>query len=304
MIDRLIVITTAICRCQIHEKCFNNILPIFKNVTCPIYWFINLDRPEYCPDDISQTENNVRTIFSHFGNKFQLDITKTNRPCFFEAVRTLLLKSYPFLSNDCGLLWMEDDWMLRDNHSNFDLRYYIDQYLIPNSVLSLSYNALGSFPPFMMGWKIAKEFYEEFFRGKHFNKRFTTFDPEKESRRALRNLSLSKGIKYYLCLTNGELNTLIKGSPINVNFPYTEPYLIIPDSKILILSNQINNNSNTNNCTVHDNKVDRDKFIDTYQNYRRNINNDIIIFTRFGLNIQSGGFFVDIGREWKRKNNK
>ena len=82
MINRIIIITSAIARIDLHKICF----PFYKKFlgnTYDVKWFINIDKPSYCKDSQNDVENNLRNMLS----EYNLFIYKTNTPNFFKAVK-------------------------------------------------------------------------------------------------------------------------------------------------------------------------------------------------------------------------
>ncbi|XWV26179.1 putative orfan [Tupanvirus soda lake] len=281
MIERIIIITTAITRIDMHNTCFPNYKKFLGN-SYDIKWFINIDKPLYCKDSQDDVEKNLRKILSGY----DLFIHKSTTPNFFNAVKTLLAASKNYLTDNCCVFWLEDDWMTK----KCDMKYFVDNFVKPYSFISLVYNMLGSFPPFIMGGRLAKLFYEE----------YVILDlpqenPETISRSILRKIAKNIGIVYYNYLDN--TNSLAKvGDPIASGLIYKETYLQISDSRILMKSKQ-----DKYFVEFKENIVVP---IETISDYTNNNHNNKIIFLRFGTRQSNTkykhSFFKDLGRQWKK----
>jgi hypothetical protein len=286
LIKKIIIVTTGICRINIHNQSFNSYLKFLDKVKdeIKIKWYINLDNPDYCKDNIDDTTENLKNILSNYDFK----ILHTEKPNFLSAVKNLIKHILPELTDDACLLWLEDDWVV---NNDFNFKYIIDKLLLPYSLINLVFNLLGSFPPFIMGPELAKIYIKNFSINKRIN------NPEKLSRGILRQLSRENGIKYYAMFTNNHINYL---NDQNFDFEkkifYEETYLQIKDNNILVENdgkNLLKNNDSKDIqiCTIKD-----------YILINQNTNN--IIFVRFGfaeMHLKyKHSYFKDIGREWKK----
>jgi len=287
VVNKIIIATTAICRIEIHNQSFNSYLKFLDKIknNYEIKWIINLDKPDYCVDDVDGTKLNLENILKNYNIK----ITNTNNPNFLNAVKNLLENIYLEMTDNCCLLWLEDDWVANDT---FDLEYIINNLLKPNSFIGFVYNMLGSFPPFIMGSELIKKYVDIFIKNKRVD------NPEKLSRHTLRFLTNSYGIKYFSCFdkkyveiikSNNNLSNLLNDN----KFKYEESYLKISDNNILVPEHNdiyyFKNYLNINMMTV-----------DEYKNN----NYDEILFIRFGFvdmhKKYKYSFFKDIGRDWKK----
>lgn len=276
MVDKIIIITTAIARMDMHNITF----PLYQKFLgndYPIKWYINIDKPSYCRDDVGMVESNLREILSS-GN-YDLHISIGTIPNFFYAVKNLLIASRNEVTDHSYILWLEDDWKL---NKDCTLKSFIENYGNPYSVINLVYNRLGSFPPFIMGGKLAKLFYEK----------YVTYDcpqtcPEKVSRKVLRGIAKNIGIIYYDCISDLSILDSIQ-DPIESGLIYQETYLQINDCRILHNDSEI---SHFHQIPVYD--------LIKYKNEKVNR----IIFVRFGT-VQTNlkykhSHFKDLGRKWK-----
>jgi len=279
MIQRVIIITTALCRLDIHNIAFPSYKKFIGN-EYDVHWFINIDKPVYCQNNSTCVENNLRNILCDY----HLHIYQSNSPNFFNAVKKLLTESISYLTAESCVLWLEDDWVV---NKNCQLKYFLDNFVLDYSVISLVYNKLGSFPPFLMGHKLAKLFYENFLKinTPHIN-------PEKISRRVLRTIVKKNGIIYYSCVDTLDTLKHIKNF-VTSGLIYQEHYLKINDCRILIM----NKFEAKHNFTLP---------IENLNQYSENAkNSNKIIFLRFGTTNNTcskyaNRYFKDIGRAWKR----
>lgn len=280
MVDKIIIITTAIARMEMHNITF----PLYKKFLgndYPIEWYINIDKPSYCGDDVGMVESNLRKIL----NGYDLHISIGTKPNFFYAVKNLLIASRNEVTDNSYILWLEDDWKL---NKDCTLKTFIENYGNPYSVINLVYNRLGSFPPFIMGGQLAKLFYEK----------YVTYDcpntcPENISRKILRGIAKNIGITYYNCIHDLSILNSIQ-DPIESGLIYQETYLQINDCRILHHDpNYETDMTHFIQIPIHD--------LTKYKNEEAKR----IIFVRFGT-VQTNlkyrnSYFKDLGRKWKTK---
>ncbi|XWV24933.1 putative ORFan [Tupanvirus deep ocean] len=282
MIDRIIIITTAIARIDMHNICF----PYYKKFLGDSYdikWFINIDKPSYCKDSQDDVEKNFRKLLM----EYDLFIYKSVNPNFFNAVKTLLVASKDYLTENCCVLWLEDDWI---TNKKCNMKYFVNDFVKPFSFISLVYNMLGSFPPFIMGSQLAKIFYDEYIV-----RDLPLENPESVSRSILRAIAKNNGIVYYNYFDNANLLAKV-GDPVTSGILYKETYLQIQDCRILMKSKQ-----DKSFVIFKENIVVP---IETANEYANNNHNSKIVFLRFGTKQSNTkyrhSFFKDLGRQWKR----
>ena len=281
MIDKIIIITTAVARIDLHNICFPN-YKRFLGKTYDIKWFINIDKPTYCTDDLDDVEQNLKILLAEYNPI----IFKSTIPNFFYAVKSLLTASKEHLTDNSCVLWLEDDWIMNKECS---IQYFIDKFFKPYSLISLVYNMLGSFPPFMMGGSLAKKFY-------HYYMLYDLPDhnPETVSRTILKTISKEIGIIYYNFLDNIRSLKLVR-NPIDSGLIYTEAYFKIDDCRILCNARkkQFAYKFATNDVISIDNMV-----------LYNGENSGRIIFLRFGTSRTNAkykhSYFRDLGRQWKK----
>lgn len=276
MIDTVIIITTALSRIDMHNITF----PHYKSFIGQDYrvkWYINIDTLSYCTDDDIATELN---LIKHVKD-YDYTIIKSSKPNFFVAVKTLLNLASDHISDTSCILWLEDDWMVRTDKN---LKYYVDKFLCPMSYISLVYNNLGSFPPFIMGPKLAQMFVPIFCK---MNK--PTVDPELISRRILRQFCFQFGLVYYTYTDNA--SKLPKECLVQNGMIYQEAYLQSDNNRIL--------------CdNISDHPVLPTDDLQTYHELY-STHSQSIIFVRFGIRPDHVKYrsscFADLGRPWKIK---
>jgi hypothetical protein len=281
MIDRIIIITTAISRMDMHNVTF----PAYKKFVGNSYdvkWFINIDTPSYCKDDPNDTENNLRNMLS----KYDVFIYRTKIPNFFNAAKSLLVASEKYLTDNCCVLWLEDDWIVNRIST---IKYFVDNFVKPYSVISLVYNMLGSFPPFIMGPSIAKIFYDKYIVLNSPKK-----NPETVSRKIFRIEASKIGIVYYSYIENIDTLKKVKNY-VHSGLIYRESYLKIEDCRILC------NNSKETFDKLGSITLPVEDLCD-YRGEMCPCNK--IIFIRFGIRddniMYKNSFFKDLGRQWKK----
>jgi hypothetical protein len=280
-IDQIIIITTAISRIDIHNLSFPTYKTFLEN-NYTVKWFINIDKPPYCKDTVADTEENLRKLLSDY----ELYIFTSNKPNFFNAVKTLLAASKVHMTENTCLLWLEDDWIL---NKKCTIKYFIDNFLFPHSFINMVYNKLGSFPPFIMGNKLANIFYTEFLK---YNTPYK--NPETINRHIMRSLVKKIGIVYYDYIEDLATLSQIK-NPLVAGLVYEEAYLKIGDCRILTK----NPSEKYDHC--FDNNIILP--IDDMQAYIKQ-DKSKLIFLRFGTiytnHHYKNSFFKDIGRAWLR----
>lgn len=281
MVKKIIIITTAICRIDIHSQVF----PAYRKFLGDNYkikWFINIDQPLYCQDSLQETYDNLYKLL----DSYDITIFCSDKPNFFNSVKRLIHHARKCLDDDTYLLWLEDDWLPNSDHK---LEYFIETYGKDTSFISLVYNMLGSFPPFIMGPKLATRYFYEFM-----NYNCPLIDPEKISRKILRKIAKNMGIIYFNQIEN--INQIYNiSNPIIEGLLYTETYLTIPNN-IILCETPINSHIFPNHTQL---------FINNLKTYTNIKNTDKIIFLRFGTfnsnKLYKTSHFRDIGRNWKSK---
>lgn len=101
--ERLTIITPALCRPELHSQVLPQIAAVIRSKVESPRWIVNIDPVPQ--DSIETTANNYRSILSDMPVSF----TKSSQPCFFSAVKNLTAEAAKF--ND-PVFYLEDDWKL------------------------------------------------------------------------------------------------------------------------------------------------------------------------------------------------
>lgn len=142
----IIVLMTAICRTHIHNKMMPNIMKLLLNskIINDIHFFVNIDN--IC-GIVKETQDKVQQNFQSYFNiqtdkKIYSHFNLSSNPCFFSAVKNLVMMSQPIVSKNTLIFYLEDDWYLNDKYvkqskymHKFDT--LISKYIFKNSYLSL-----------------------------------------------------------------------------------------------------------------------------------------------------------------------
>jgi len=283
--NKLIICTTAICRIEIHNQAFNNYINKLKNIeNYEINWFINIDNPDVCYDNVKDTNENFKNLLKNI--KYEIIISKN--PSFVQAYYVLLKKIKNIIKEGDIILWLEDDWIFTEN---FNINELVNNIFKNNTniLFQLNYNKIGSFPPFMMDYVLFKKYYEIALLLKK------TINPENISRHVYRHLIKTDKINYLNLLSNEEYNNICKKN-IDINkFIYEETYLKIDISNTYILINTYN---------YIENKEYKNINLINYENFK---NLEGIKFIRRGIDLfykkNNYSYVNDIGRFWLKSNN-
>jgi hypothetical protein len=273
---QLVILTTAITRPELHRETFKTYKAFLSNSPSVdnIHWFINIDSPPYGTASASETEAAIRETLVDGGTDdlpaMNLHFHHSDKPNFLNSVLLLLKWSKNYLSDNTIVLWLEDDWLLQ---KDVTVGYFIDTFVKPTAVVSLVYNMYGSFPPFLMGNKITKIFYD-----RYLSVRAPSGNPETLSRKLMRGFAKEHGIIYFNHIH--DLNYLAgkkRATLVTLGLIYEETYLKIEDCRYI---------SNANLSDYQDLVTDK------------------MIFVRFGTTETNkkyrDSFFRDLGRPWKK----
>lgn len=126
----LIILTTAICRPELHSKCLRSFSDDLKNQKIHAHWLVNIDP---ALGDQKNTFNNFVDIIGSISNT----ISTPEQPCFFTAANKLIKECYTNyfkLLNDSGyVMWLEDD-------KNHEISFNIQE------LISSNYDYIGFHP--------------------------------------------------------------------------------------------------------------------------------------------------------------
>jgi hypothetical protein len=129
----IVIFTTAICRIDIHNTVLPNIIKMFNSVDVELTYLINIDN--VCGNNkYTQEETRENYIKYLKDTNIKYDFIISNTPCFFNAVKNLLLLSDKYINEDSIIFWLEDDWYINDKNiykfkdiieKNFEHNLYI-----------------------------------------------------------------------------------------------------------------------------------------------------------------------------------
>jgi hypothetical protein len=195
MIKKLIILTTATCRPDMHNICFNKkSLCFLDELNIPIKWIINIDKTNICPKSQKETKDNFQRLLQNY----DVDYIISDKPNFFNAFKALLFHAEKYYNEYTIFLNYEDDWII---NKKFQLKEIIEKYHTINSYISLVFNQFGTLPPCLFGSTIYKIYLNEF------KKELFHTDPEKFIRSRLRNITLN-GYPINYFLINFEIKSL------------------------------------------------------------------------------------------------
>lgn len=115
----LYVLTTAICRPELHSECLLSFSEDLRSQGIKARWFINIDP---ALGDQTETYENFKSIT----NNIDCVINQPPKPCFFTAANTLINQCYNNINNlnDRGyVFWLEDD---KNHDISFNIQELID----------------------------------------------------------------------------------------------------------------------------------------------------------------------------------
>lgn len=276
---KIVIITTALCRPEIHNNSFSSYAKILNGLD--VKWFINVDNVS--GEIKTSQKDTIANIHTHIGHFNPVYITSAE-PCFFTAVKVLIRMAEDYLKNteNIPILWLEDDWVI--NHQ-FNIADIINRCFVDKCYISLVFNMVGSFPPFIMDKRLLEIMIPPFCRRKK------PMNPEKLFRKTLHRVSLSNSIKrrYFLFDHIDDINTIeLKKSLLTTEKRHydDEIHYLVTDGKVPL-----------NSCTEKEYKE-----IAKNGNYI-NIVHFASIRSVYSAEKYKFTYFRDIGREWKRINN-
>jgi len=280
----IIICTTALSRPELHNKSIYSIIDFLKPFKNNIKWFINIDKTDNCKYNSIYTKKKLIDMLIDFN----ISINISQKPSFFNAVKYLLNVIYNHINTSTMIFWFEDDWIL---NKQFDLKM-IYKYHNNNTFISLVFNKLGSFPPFIMGSHIYKILYTKFNTDIDIKNK----NPESFSRTILRKyINKHKCIYYLIC---NDIYKLLKLNDKDLLKSIT------PDETYM---KNITNYIICNDIIINDILLRNTTIVDKYIYH----NNKNIVFIRFegchiyktnGKQDYNNTFFKDIGRQWKYDN--
>lgn len=110
---KILILTTAINRPELHLKSFSKYKKIIKK-DWDVQWFINVDYIKELKSSVVDTRSNIREIFSDYPNiKFKFFLNNTSNLNL--AVRKLVYNAKPILKDFDVIFYLEDDWSFKKN---------------------------------------------------------------------------------------------------------------------------------------------------------------------------------------------
>lgn len=169
MIDKLIILTTCICRPELHSITISLFAKTLIKYDFDIVWLFNIDGKK------KQTTHDNTVI----DTEATQEITKKNlieilKDCknidsyfyapetsgFYGAAKRLFIniEKYKCKSKNVAVMWLEDDWVLC---KELDLNYIFDKLYSNGCYISLNFNEL-TFPPFIISEYILSKVVKKF----------------------------------------------------------------------------------------------------------------------------------------------
>ena len=297
MIDKLIIITTAITRPDIHNFVFPTIILLLLKLNIKIQWFINIDR--YSKNNISSEETllNFKKLLCDFDVTYNI----TNKSDFFNAVNISMKFITKNITESTAIFWLEDDWLLNDKY-NLDLNMILNKYLCDYCYISLVFNKLGSFPPFIGDYKLFNTYILP-----TFNNPKREEDPEDLCRRGIRRRYRKNGkiCRYFLFdYPNIEKNICKNKDKLLDALLEKETYYNKNNIHYLVIPLEIQCSITIEYLKL---KQEEEQIIEmcTYDNFLNMIRNNLesnkyINIIRFGEYDLKNKYFIDVGRLWKK----
>jgi len=118
-VNDLYIITTAICRPELHTECLMSFANDLREQKIKCHWFVNIDP---ALGDQSETHKN----FSYILKDINHTITCAPEPCFFTAASNCInscQNSINELSDQGYVFWLEDD---KKHDISYDIKELID----------------------------------------------------------------------------------------------------------------------------------------------------------------------------------
>lgn len=115
----LYIITTAICRPELHTECLLSFADDLRSQKINAHWFLNIDP---ALGNHFETYENFKIILKDINHT----VTRPNEPCFFTAANGLIHQCHNEISklNDDGyVFWLEDD---KNHDISFNIQELID----------------------------------------------------------------------------------------------------------------------------------------------------------------------------------
>lgn len=207
---KLIIITPAICRPYIHNQVFPLVISSINkyNIFSDVIHYINIDNVsgKKFRYSVLDTENNLKKIYRDTGIK--LNILKSDKPCFYNAIKNLVINIKDNIEKDTLIFYLEDDWKLIEEinfyeiiekikkENNFNENLYLRLYSINNIGINSRYTNIEiDFKPSIWGSNIYKLLFESAILN---NKNI--YDPELVVNQNLKKYCLKNDTKFLIYL--------------------------------------------------------------------------------------------------------
>lgn len=295
MIDKLLIITTAITRPDIHNISFPSITHLFNNLDIQIKWFINVDTYENNNISPEETIKNLKKILSSFDVTYNI----TDKSDFFNAVNISMQFVSENITPTTAVFWLEDDWIFNDKYE-LDLNNIFNLYLCDYCYISLVFNKLGSFPPFIADYKLFKTYILPTFTNPKREE-----DPEDLCRRGIRRryMKMNKICRYFL-LDYPIIDETFDKQELLDALLEKETYYNKSNEHYLVISQNIQ--TDILNKFYRLQQIEKQSIkICSYNDFTKMIKNNsesskYINIIRFGKYDLKNKYFIDIGRDWKK----
>jgi hypothetical protein len=160
----LIIQTPAIPRSELHKACVHTMLKQLnenKNFLS-IYWLVNLDvisdnSAVYSWENYEKTTTSFEDLAKNLG-KVKLDLKISKTPCFYQAFRSLTLRTLDLVEknnysdDDYVVLWLEDDWIFTNiEEFNINLNKFLSSKTFDVMTLNENKINMGGNPDMIKG---------------------------------------------------------------------------------------------------------------------------------------------------------
>jgi hypothetical protein len=306
-INKILILTTAITRPDIHDITFKHFHKIFEGIETQ--WLINIDKINTHTQE--STRNNIDLIFENTFTNYDVTYFLPNKPGFFHAAKRLITESEKYINDNTCVIWLEDDWLFSENNQTkySNIIDIINNYYSDYCYISLGHNDVGTFPPFIIGNKLYKELVNGF---ENTNK---IQNPEGLSTRIINNYISQHGCSYYLFnyplnkleqfVGNKERVDLLQSLYSNKDSHKKDYNLVLEYNHRYKLSHiKINLDNYVKYKKKYSHMGNSVKYFKTNLCYKEDYINKCktksVVVIRFG---KVGGvhFFQDIGRTWKKQ---
>ena len=141
---QLLILTTAINRYDIHKHTLLPIAKLLKKNRIKTKWIINLDIIEKV--NVNREETILFLTNKLKYSNIDIELTIKDKPCFYQAVKTLTIESEKYIDEIKCVLYLEDDWLLLEK----DYTNFINKILHwkSNTIINM-----GKLSPCLLGFK-------------------------------------------------------------------------------------------------------------------------------------------------------